>query len=90
MIVGSMVGTSYAALTVNQFIVGSGTQPVTMCAEYKAAEITRMTQKPCQSVEGKTMIQNPQFMYAQSWATGRATGKFMPGDEIRVVNVAEE
>jgi len=38
----------------------------------------------------RVQIQNPQFMYAQSWATGRATGKFMPGDEIRVVNVAEE
>jgi len=37
--------TSAAAWTTHKAIVGSGVQPATMCAEYKAAEITNMVRK---------------------------------------------
>jgi len=37
-ILNASVGTSLAAFYVHRVIIGSGTQPTTMCAEYKAAE----------------------------------------------------
>merc|ERR1711934_891945 len=86
-IVSSMIGTMFASKLVHNSIIGSGTQPVTMCAEYKAAEIQRSLAKPCQSVEGKTMMQNPTFACAVDWETGRAVNKFMykPGQDITIV-----
>jgi len=67
----------------HEIIIGSGSQPTTMCAEYKAAEVKRMMAKPCQAVEGKTLLQNPVFATAIDFETGRApVYMYKPGDEI--------
>merc|ERR1712216_727760 len=91
LILGSMCGTLLASKWVHDSIIGSGTQPTTMSAEFKAAEMTRGLAKPCQSVEGKTMMQNPVFNSSFDFATGRSA-KFMakPREPISVVGVAEE
>merc|ERR1712006_57323 len=84
LILGSMAVTCYASNVVHQMIIGSGAQPTTMSAEFKAAEVARGFNKPCQSTEGKTMMQNPVFNSSFDWATSRA-GKFMlkEGESIK-------
>lgn len=63
-----------------------------MSAEFKAAELKRSLAKPCQSVEGKTMMQNPVFNAAFDVETGRAkVFGLKPGDPVKIVGtVAEE
>merc|ERR1719378_638988 len=89
-ILGSMAATLFASKVVHNMIIGSGSQPATMCAEYKAAEVKRALAKPCQSCE-KTMVQNPIFNSAFDWETGRAPIYMLnPGDKVQVAKPAEE
>merc|ERR1711918_214977 len=83
---GSMGVTLLASKFWHNTVIGSGSQPVTMCAEYKAAEIKRMMAKPCQSNESKAMLQNPVFNSAFDFEPGRAP-QFMhaPGNAVAVV-----
>merc|ERR1712021_109704 len=59
MLWGSMFGIVAISKGFHNMVIGSGQQPATMCAEFKAAETKRMMAKPCQAAEGKAMMQNP-------------------------------
>merc|ERR1712167_275091 len=90
-ILGAMFDTCLLSKWTRNMIIGSGVQPITMSAEFKAAEVKRALMKPCQSVEGKYMVQNPVFNYAFDWETGRAPMYGVkPGDAFPVVKTAEE
>lgn len=70
--------TTGAAWMTHKAIVGSGVQPATMCAEYKAAEITNMMAKPLQSNEEKTLMLNPIFSTRIMDDSGRPATQYKP------------
>merc|ERR1711935_495204 len=87
MLWGSMFGIVAISKGFHNMVIGSGQQPATMCAEFKAAETKRMMAKPCQAAEGKAMMQNPVSACHFDYDTGRA-GKYLlqEGKPIYIVS----
>merc|ERR1711904_743024 len=75
-ILGAAAATMGVCLVVHKAVVSSGTQPKTMCAEWRAAETMRSMRKPLESNEEKFLMQNPIFSTTIDVETGRSTAKF--------------
>merc|ERR1712167_226842 len=83
LIVGAMGVSMILSKITHNMVIGAGTQPTTICAEFKAAEVTRGLAKPMESNPDRRMMQNPIANTSYDWETGRAP-KYMykKGDSI--------
>merc|ERR1711906_52553 len=90
-ILGASFATMYGARIWHNSVIQAESQPVTMSAEFKAAEIKRMLAKPSQSNENKVYMQNPRFAYTFDHETGQAK-KFgvKEGDAFIVSRTVDE
>merc|ERR1712188_53247 len=90
-ILASFAVCGVASKVVHNMIIGSGSQPITMSPEFKAAELRRSLAKPMQANKDKVCMEDPQYNCAFDWETGQAA-KFnlQPGDPIVLIREWDE
>merc|ERR1712216_848131 len=74
----------------HNMVIGSGTQPTTIGAEFRAGTVLRSLGKPMESNPDKRMLQNPIYNTSFDWETGRAnTFGRKQGESIVMMRDAE-
>merc|ERR1711924_53903 len=87
---GSMAASMIAAKLTHNMVIGSGTQPTTICSEFQAGTVLRSLGKPMESNPDKRMLQNPIYNTSSDWETGRAnTFGRKQGESIVMMKDAE-